>query len=266
MDGSYIVTLHNSLLESSAGEVVKKKASLKYKAVVYLLAHVHAWPSLEARTSLLRVLSGITDSAKGTALLPILEQTVKQSMENRLAVSGTVESTIVEDYGKLLIQPYAFASKKWIESTETNALSLFEAAIQLEDETGVGSVVRIEALRILGSSLFVLLRGDNRVSMYKRLVKVAVTHSAVSFFFCVVPCEQTFLNNLSSSAHLERRRCVSQHLQGRFCDAYGCSQRPEAVARCNGRQGCQARSNFARWRRRLSARPFARTGRRTRDC
>lgn len=44
---------------------------------------------------------------------------------------------------------------------------------------GLGASIRREALRLTGSSVFAILKGENRVELFKRLVKLAVASDAV---------------------------------------------------------------------------------------
>lgn len=180
MDGAYLTTVHSSMLEPAEGETEKKRATLKLKVATFLISHVAAWQSsLFARTLLLRSLGGVVDANKGALIVPVLEQIVKMSVNDRAEVVFGQELAIVAEFGRALVQPYGGASKKWLESTP-GALDTFAAALELPDASGLGAVVRHEALSVLGASSFASIRGDSRLEMFKRLVRLAVTQDAVS--------------------------------------------------------------------------------------
>ncbi|KAM0786108.1 hypothetical protein ACM66B_006918 [Microbotryomycetes sp. NB124-2] len=178
MDGSFLTTLHQSLLDSKDGESTKKKASLKFKVVVHLMSHVMAWQSLFARTILLRTLAGVTDNNKSTLVVPVLQQIISMSLDERAQVSTTVDSTMLDELSRLLVQPFSVASKKWIESTDNHAFDTLKQVLSLEDEAGLGALVRTQSLQIVGSKLFNSMRGEQRLEIYKMLVKLATTRSA----------------------------------------------------------------------------------------
>ncbi|ORY85937.1 U3 small nucleolar RNA-associated protein 10 [Leucosporidium creatinivorum] len=178
MDGSYLLTLHQSLLDDPISESSKKsKATLKFKATTYLLSHILSWSSVNARTTLLRALAGIKDSNKGALVLPILGEVVNSTSEQRLQSIEGVEPEVVQEYGRLLIQPLEGATKKWVEQTE-GALEVLGKALEITDASGVGAVLRKEALAVLGSSLFAVVKGEARVDVFKKLVRLATVADA----------------------------------------------------------------------------------------
>jgi hypothetical protein len=180
MDGAYLSVVHSSMLDPSEGETEKKKASLKLKIATFLVSHVAAWQSsLYARALLLRSLHGVVDSSKGALIVPVLEQIVKLSVDDRAAMAAGQDPSIVAEFGRSLVQPYDGASKKWLEVTP-GAYATFALALELPDSAGLGAVIRHQALAILGASLFSSIRGDSRLEMFKRLVRLAVTQEAVS--------------------------------------------------------------------------------------
>lgn len=180
MDGSYLLTLHQSLLDdaSDSSSSKKSKASLKFKAATYLLSHVLSWPSVNSRTTILRALAGVKDSNKGALVLPILSEVVNSTTQQRRDSTEGVEPEVVAEYGRLLLQPFEGASKKWVEQTE-GALEILGKALEMTDAAGVGAVLRKEALSVLGSSLFAVVKGDARLDVFKRLVKLAAVADAV---------------------------------------------------------------------------------------
>lgn len=185
MDGSYLLTLHQSLLDepttdSSSSSSKKSKASLKFKATTYLLSHVLSSPSVHSRTIILRALAGVKDSNKGALVLPILAEVVNSSSQQRVESVQGAEPEVVAEYGRLLLQPFEGATKKWVEQTE-GALEVLGKALDITDASGIGAVLRKESLEVLGSSLFAVIKGDARLDVFKRLVRLATVADAVSF-------------------------------------------------------------------------------------
>lgn len=181
MDGSYLLTLHQSLLDeltTDSSSYKKSKASLKFKATTYLLSHVLSYPSITSRTTILHALAGIKDPNKGALVLPILAEVVNSSAQQRAESTQGVEPEVVAEYGRLLFQPFEGATKKWVEQTE-GALEVLGKAFEIADASGVGAVLRKEALEVLGSSLFAVIKGDARVDVFKRLVRLATVADAV---------------------------------------------------------------------------------------
>lgn len=132
LDGGYLLTFHQSILE--AGEQETKKAkTLKFKAFTFVISHVASWPSVQARTLLLRSISGIQDGAKGALLVPILAEAVADKEGSLLT---QVEAEVVAEYCHLLLQPFESASKKWIEASENKALETFLQTLEIVDVAG----------------------------------------------------------------------------------------------------------------------------------
>ncbi|GAA6060808.1 hypothetical protein JCM10212_000581 [Sporobolomyces blumeae] len=175
---SHLSELHGSLLDSTDASSKKKKASLGFKVSTYVLAHVVAWKSLAPRVKLLRALSGVTDKDKANVVVHLLDETVSAGEAGRAAFSAASAPEEVQEYAQLLVQPYDGASRKWLESDESPAFAVLLKAIEVADAQGLGAFVRKQALRFTGSSVFAALKGENRVELFKRLVKLAVASDA----------------------------------------------------------------------------------------
>ncbi|SCV73190.1 BQ2448_7115 [Microbotryum intermedium] len=188
MDGSYLITLHGSLLDAPSDKSsachpspTKKKATLKVKVATFLLSHALAWRSdLVTRFTFLRILSRVRDSFMASLVLPILRQVIADySVEERLNLSKGVDSNVVAEFGRELLQPFDGASKKWIDSSAGNqAFETLVKVMNLEELSGVGAALRQQAFNILGSSLFSVVRGEDRLDMFKRLVRLGVHQDA----------------------------------------------------------------------------------------
>lgn len=135
MDGGYLLTFHQSILEIGEQET-KKARTLKFKAFTFIISHVASWPSVQARTLLLRSISGIQEGAKGALLVPILAEAVADKEGSLFA---QVEDEVVVEYCRLLLQPFESASKKWIEASENRALETFSQTLEIVDVAGPSS-------------------------------------------------------------------------------------------------------------------------------
>ncbi|KAK4048437.1 snoRNA-binding rRNA-processing protein utp10 [Microbotryomycetes sp. JL201] len=178
MDGAFLTTLHQSLLDPKDGEGAKKRASLRFKVVVYLMSHVMSWQSLFARTSLLRALAGVTDQNKSSLVIPVLQRMIESPFDERAELSTTVNQTMLEEFSTLLVQPFSGASRKWIESTDNKAFDTLKGVLALEDETGLGAMLRAKTLQIVAAGLFKTLRGEQRLEIYKLLVRLTTMRTA----------------------------------------------------------------------------------------
>ena len=121
MDGTFLLSVHASLPSES------KKASLKLKASTFLLSHAAAWPSVFARTLLLRSLSGVREPAKNAHVVDILAEVVKAPAK---------DSELVVEYGRLLLQPFEGVTRKFLEADDGKALAVFFSALAITDRTG----------------------------------------------------------------------------------------------------------------------------------
>lgn len=112
----------------------KKKATLKFKIFTFLLSHTYAWTNVEARTTILKALEGITESTKTSLVVPLLREALQT--DTRTNLSMKVEVDVVGEYCRLVLQPFEGASRKWIEASENEALSTFVQVLEIEDVTG----------------------------------------------------------------------------------------------------------------------------------
>ncbi|KAK4702660.1 U3 small nucleolar RNA-associated protein 10, partial [Phenoliferia sp. Uapishka_3] len=175
MDGSFLTTLHTTSLDSDSSSSKKKSASLKLKAYTFLLSHATAWTDVFARTHILRSLQGIRDGPKTVLVVDILAEVVKNP------VGAKVEKEVVEEYARLLLQPFEGATRKWLEADDAKALGVFFSALAVTDRAGSGAMIRKEALSVVRTSLFATVRGETRLDLFKRLVRLATTaESAVT--------------------------------------------------------------------------------------
>ena len=176
MDRAYVAVLHETGLDPS-GEEPKKKG-LKFKAATFLLSHVAAWADLDARTALLRTLSGVRDAAKNALVIPVLAEALKLAEAQRAALAAGVAPEVVAEYGALLVQPYQGASRKFLDQADNGAWEVLLATIELTDSAGLGAVLRKEALALVRSSVFALVRGESRLELFRRLVRLAANANA----------------------------------------------------------------------------------------
>lgn len=107
-----------------------------------MISHVASWPDVAARAGLLRVLSGIIDPVKGAMLIPVLAQAAQTSHKHRVELFEGVPAETVAEYARLLLQPFAGASRKWLESAETKALSVLFDTLEIKDATGLSCSLR----------------------------------------------------------------------------------------------------------------------------
>lgn len=139
MDPSHLSTLHSLLLDPSTNDTdatkkKKKKATLKFKAFTFLLSHAAAWVNVEARTTLLKALEGVTESAKTTLLVPLLKEAI--NVDVAVGLFAGVDVEVTRSYCGLLLQSFAGASRKWLEAEENAALATFLDVLEVEDVTG----------------------------------------------------------------------------------------------------------------------------------
>ncbi|KAI5481102.1 U3 small nucleolar RNA-associated protein 10 [Pseudohyphozyma bogoriensis] len=164
MDGSFLSTIHSTLLAAGEPEG-KKKASLTFKAVVFLVSHLETWTDLHARGIILQALDGVKDGAKAAATVSLLQEAIKNREGD-------------DEYVRLLTQPFIGASRKWIEAAENEALATIVSALEITDEAGAGSSLRKRALEATRVSLFGQVKGEGRLDLFKRLVRLATTSEA----------------------------------------------------------------------------------------
>lgn len=126
------------------------------------------------------MLAGLTEPAKGNILIPLLAEVTQATHKQRTELFEGVATEILIEYARLLLQPFDTASRKWIESTETKALTVFSEALEIKDTVGAGAILRKEALVVVRSSVFATARGDNRLDLFKRLVRLAAVPETVS--------------------------------------------------------------------------------------
>lgn len=150
MDPSALSTLHSLLLDDpEALKKKKKKATLKFKAFVFLLSHAAAWVNVEARTTLLRALEGVTESAKTTLLVPLLREAI--NVEVAAGLFEGVDVDVTRAYCRLLLQSFAGASRKWLEAEENAALATFLDVLEVEDVTSEFHLILSWSMRLMGS-------------------------------------------------------------------------------------------------------------------
>ncbi|SDA02509.1 BZ3501_MvSof-1269-A2-R1_Chr12-3g03653 [Microbotryum saponariae] len=188
MDGSYLISIHESLLDAPSSKSSashpspsKKKTTLKVKVATFLLSHALAWRSdLVTRFTFLRILSRVRDSFKANLVLPILRQVITEyTAEERFNLSKDVDSNVVVQLSRELLQPFDDASKKWIESSADNqAFETLVKLMSLEELFGIGGALREQAFTILGASLFSVVRGEDRLDVFKRLIRLGVHQDA----------------------------------------------------------------------------------------
>lgn len=185
------------LFESPRADAVD--FSLSLKVATFVISHVTTWNDIVARTALLRILSGLTEPAKGALLIPVLAETVQATHKQRTELFEGVSNDTLLEYSRLLLQPYEGASRKWLDSTETKALAVFCDALEIKDVTGsfslsfypvplltlsscagAGAILRKEAFVIVRTSIFASIRGENRLDLFKRLIRLAVVPESVS--------------------------------------------------------------------------------------
>ncbi|KAK4052295.1 snoRNA-binding rRNA-processing protein utp10 [Microbotryomycetes sp. JL221] len=179
MDGAFMATLHQSLLDGQdVTDSNKKKQTLRSKVVIYLCSHVVAWQDLFAKTFLLRSLRGVTDSLKATSILPVLQHIVSLSTEHRIKWSQSIDVNLSNEFGRLVVQPFEGANKKWLDSSEHSPMDIFKLSLALEDDTGLGACMRSESLRVVVANVFNSLKSGAKLDLYKHLVKLSVTRNA----------------------------------------------------------------------------------------
>jgi hypothetical protein len=138
MDGcSFLPTLHLTLLDleteepsSSSKPNKKSSTSLSNKALVFLLSHVEACPSVLFRSSILHALSLLSPKSplKTTLQLSLLKS-AKEDLEG-------VKKEDAEEYVRRLLTPFLVTSKKWIENKENGAFELVMKILGWSDESG----------------------------------------------------------------------------------------------------------------------------------
>ncbi|GAA5903947.1 hypothetical protein JCM5296_002463 [Sporobolomyces johnsonii] len=175
---SHLAVLHASMLDSTDSPSKKKKASLSFKVTTFLLAHAVAWRSLPARVKLLRALEGVKEKEKNNTVVLLLDEIVDAGESGRTAFAGQAGEEDVKEYSRLLLLPYEGVARKWLESEESRAFEVLLKAIEITDAHGLGALVRKEALRLTGQSIFPVVKGENRVELFKRLIKLAVVSDA----------------------------------------------------------------------------------------
>ncbi|GAA5842726.1 hypothetical protein JCM3766R1_005764 [Sporobolomyces carnicolor] len=175
---SHLAVLHASMLDSSDSPSKKKKVSLSFKVSTFLLGHVEAWKSLSARVKLLLALEGVKEKDKSNVLVQLVDESISLGSAGRTAFAASSSDEVVQSYAKLLLQPYDGVSRKWLESEDSSAFATLLKSFEILDIQGLGACMRREALRLAGASVFSVLKGENRVELFKRLVKLAVGSTA----------------------------------------------------------------------------------------
>ncbi|GAA5933796.1 hypothetical protein JCM3775_000286 [Rhodotorula graminis] len=177
---THLATLHASLLDvpspadSPTKETRKRKAALSFRAATYLASHVAAWQSsLVARTRLLAALEGVKDRDKAAALVALVQEAVDAPVD---AHGAAEEYDTLVEYARLVLQPFDGAQRKWLE--DAGAVDSLVAAFETQDSTGLRAILRKEALRLVAKSVFSTVRGETRLELFKRLVKLAVSSDA----------------------------------------------------------------------------------------
>ncbi|GAA5827854.1 hypothetical protein JCM11251_007703 [Rhodosporidiobolus azoricus] len=176
---SHLAVLHSYLLDaaafpSKADSKKRKSAALSFKIATYLVSHVQAWSaSLDARAKLLTALEGVKDKDKSAALVALLGEVVSSP-----APAAEVDPELAAAYARLLLQPFDGATRKWLEGEDTRAIETLVEAFEVRDVAGLKAQIRKEALRLVASSVFSTVKGETRVELFKRLVKLAVSAEA----------------------------------------------------------------------------------------
>ncbi|GAA6015436.1 hypothetical protein JCM10207_008593 [Rhodosporidiobolus poonsookiae] len=204
---NHLAVLHASLLDAasaSPSKSSKRKAALSFKVATYLVSHVQAWSaSLDARTKLLTALEGVKDKDKSAALVALLDEATETPSS-----AGAVEPELAAAYARLVLQPFDGAQRKWLESEETGAIQSIVKAVEVLDVTGLRAAIRKEALRLVAKSVFGAVKGETRVELFKRLVKLSVNAEArvnTDVLGCIRACPvdtetlTTFLSEIRSS-------------------------------------------------------------------
>lgn len=125
--------------------------------VTFLVSHMVSWSNIFVRTILLRSLAQIDDAHKSTLLVPILKGIVSLNLKKRSDAFADISTEVVEEYSQALMQPYATASKKYLESSENKALEVFLMTLELTDDTGQSSPPFRLLLASNGGSLLLAL-------------------------------------------------------------------------------------------------------------
>ncbi|BGP27409.1 U3 small nucleolar RNA-associated protein 10 [Rhodotorula toruloides] len=175
---THLAVFHSSLLDvpgpnDSPAKATKRKSSLSFRIAIYLVSHAQAWKaSLVARVRLLAALEGVKDKDKSAALLAL----VREAVADKVELKG--EPDLVQEYARLVLQPFDGAQRKWLESEESAAVQTLVQAIETQEVAGLRAALRKEALRLTAKSVFSTIRGETRVDLFNRLVKLAVTTEA----------------------------------------------------------------------------------------
>ncbi|GAA5877943.1 hypothetical protein JCM16303_002787 [Sporobolomyces ruberrimus] len=174
---THLSILHSSMLDHLETPGKKKKVTLSSKVSTFLLGHVSAWRSLPARQKLLAALEGVQSREKSKSLVQLLEESIAAGETGRSTFAGSATDAEIESYAALLLQPFSGVTRKWLES-EPSAFAVLLQAIEISEVQGLGARIRKEALRLVGTSVFPVLKGENRIELFKRLVKLGVTSDA----------------------------------------------------------------------------------------
>ncbi|GAA6007531.1 hypothetical protein JCM11491_004197 [Sporobolomyces phaffii] len=175
---SHLSILHASMLDSSDSPTKKKKTSLSFKVSTFLLGHVSAWRSLSARVKLLLALENVKEKEKSSVVVQLVEESISSGEVGRVTFAASASDVEVESYAKLLMQPYDGVTRKWLESEDSSAFAVLLKSFEIADVQGLGAHIRREALRLAGTSVFSVLKGENRIELFKRLVKLAIGSDA----------------------------------------------------------------------------------------
>ncbi|GAA6036252.1 hypothetical protein JCM8097_006859 [Rhodosporidiobolus ruineniae] len=178
---SHLSVLHSTLLDapsaSSSPSKKRKSAALSFKVATFLASHVQAWSSsFAARTKLLSALEGVKDKDKSAVLVELLAEAVAASPATPAVAA--VDPELAAQYAKLVLQPFDGAPRKWLESDETRAIEVLVSAYEIKEVGGLKAAVRREALRVTSGSVFGAVKGETRVEVLRRLVKLAVESEA----------------------------------------------------------------------------------------
>lgn len=227
MDPKFITILHSSLLDESSSTSTsspkKKKSSLLHKVTLFLLSHITAWDSILGKTRLFTALEGVKDQLKNDVATKVLKDLIKDRSE------------INEDVGelvRLLLSIFGGGiSKKWIEGNE-KPLETFWEALETIDEKGsfghfislfiwffcnllycglglgCGAIIRREALRVIRTSLFATLRGENKLELFRKMVRLAAGTESVCFLFVHVLFSTLFICTDTILFLLASARCL----------------------------------------------------------
>lgn len=111
-------------------------------------------------------------------------------------------------------------------------------------DVGAGAILRKEAFVVVRTSIFASIRGDNRLDLFKRLIRLAVVPESVRRRSLL--CRSTLIRFLAATRSGHSR--LPTRLRCRLDDDHRFPQRRPTHAHRTCQQGSQTRKSFARVR------------------